>query len=86
MHEIIDKKFYLGPKFGTLFNKKWVTISELLQCGLRQGDPLSPLLFDLVMDVLHLMIEKAVDDGLITDLATSGFRHRTSMSPSSGPP
>jgi hypothetical protein len=31
MHEIIDKKFYLGPKFGTLFNKKWITISELLQ-------------------------------------------------------
>jgi hypothetical protein len=31
MHEIIDKKFYLGPKFGTLFNKKWLTISELLQ-------------------------------------------------------
>jgi hypothetical protein len=30
MHEIIDKKFYLGPKFGTLFNKKWITISELL--------------------------------------------------------
>jgi hypothetical protein len=34
MHEIIDKKFYLGPKFGTLFNKKWVTISELLQGNL----------------------------------------------------
>jgi hypothetical protein len=31
MHEIIDKKFYLGPKFDTLFNKKWITISELLQ-------------------------------------------------------
>jgi hypothetical protein len=30
MHEIIDKKFYLGPKFGTLFNKKGITISELL--------------------------------------------------------
>jgi hypothetical protein len=30
MHEIIDKKFYLGPKFGTLFNKKWITISEVL--------------------------------------------------------
>jgi hypothetical protein len=30
MHEIMDKKFYLGPKFGTLFNKKWITISELL--------------------------------------------------------
>jgi hypothetical protein len=31
MHQIIDKKFYLGPKFGTLINKKWITISELLQ-------------------------------------------------------
>jgi hypothetical protein len=31
MHEIIDKKFYLGSKFGTLINKKWITISELLQ-------------------------------------------------------
>jgi hypothetical protein len=30
MHEIIDKKFYLGPNFGTLFNMKWITISELL--------------------------------------------------------
>jgi hypothetical protein len=30
MHEIMGKKFYLGPKFGTLFNKKWITISELL--------------------------------------------------------
>jgi hypothetical protein len=23
--------FYLGPKFGTLINMKWITISELLQ-------------------------------------------------------
>jgi hypothetical protein len=30
MHEIIDKKFYLGPKFGILINKKWITIYELL--------------------------------------------------------
>jgi hypothetical protein len=30
MHEIMVKKFYLGPKFGTLINKKWITISELL--------------------------------------------------------
>jgi hypothetical protein len=30
MHEIMNRKFYLGPKFGTLFNKKWITISELL--------------------------------------------------------
>jgi hypothetical protein len=31
MHEIMDKKFYLDPKFGTLSNKEWITISELLQ-------------------------------------------------------
>jgi hypothetical protein len=34
MHEIMNKKFYLGPKFGTLFNKKWITISELLHRSL----------------------------------------------------
>jgi hypothetical protein len=39
MHEIMNKKFYLGPKFGTLFNKKWITISELLQyCGGRKEE------------------------------------------------
>jgi hypothetical protein len=26
MHTIIDKKFYLGLNFGTLFIKKWITI------------------------------------------------------------
>jgi hypothetical protein len=31
MPEVMGKKFYLGPKFGTLVNKKWITISELLQ-------------------------------------------------------
>jgi hypothetical protein len=30
MHEIIAKKFYLGPRFGTLINKEWIPISELL--------------------------------------------------------
>jgi hypothetical protein len=31
------------------------------------------------MDVLHLMIEKAASDGLLSRLANSGLRHRTSM-------
>jgi hypothetical protein len=43
MHEIIDKKFYLGPKFGTLFNKEWIEISELLQS--------SPLKKNLVPEI-----------------------------------
>ena len=47
--------------------------------GLRQGDPLSPLLFDAVMDVLHLMIERASTEGMLSELAEGRFRHRTSM-------
>ncbi|KAM0899529.1 hypothetical protein ACQ4PT_021212 [Festuca glaucescens] len=47
--------------------------------GLRQGDPLSSQLFILIMEVLHLMIEKTGSAGLLTPLAASGLRFRTSM-------
>jgi hypothetical protein len=45
MHTITDKKFYLGPKFGTLFIKKWIKISELLQaaCSMFHGKAIRPL-------------------------------------------
>jgi len=36
--------------------------------GLRQGDPLSPLLFNLVGDVLTRMLVKGANQGLIRDL------------------
>ncbi|KAM0036329.1 putative RNA-directed DNA polymerase [Helianthus debilis subsp. tardiflorus] len=37
------------------------------QCykGLRQGDPISPFLFILVMDVLYSLFDKAKEDGLV---------------------
>ena len=31
--------------------------------GLRQGDPLSPILFNIVVDMLAMLIQRAKDDG-----------------------
>jgi retron-type reverse transcriptase len=33
--------------------------------GLRQGDPLSPILFNIVADMLAVLIERAKEDGQI---------------------
>jgi mannosylglycoprotein endo-beta-mannosidase len=41
--------------------------------GLRQGDPLSLFLFNLVGDGLSRMLRKSVDTGLVTGLL-EGFR------------
>ena len=48
--------------------------------GLRQEDPLSPLLFDLVADALRVMINKAVSHdghikGVLEDLILGGISH-----------
>nr|GEY33898.1 putative RNA-directed DNA polymerase, eukaryota, reverse transcriptase zinc-binding domain protein [Tanacetum cinerariifolium] len=47
--------------------------TEEFQCfrGLKQGDPLSPFLFILVMESLHLSFQRVVEAGLFTSLFLS---------------
>lgn len=47
--------------------------------GLRQGNPLSPMLFILVMDVLGLLFSKAEEAGLLQLLSNRKKLHRISI-------
>lgn len=48
-----------------------------LKRGLRQGDPLSSLLFNLFIDVLYRMLQAAVDSGLLPVLSVDDVNFLT---------
>jgi hypothetical protein len=81
----------IGYKWRCWISSLWCSASSLvlvngipskrvLHCrGVRQGDPLSPMLFLLAMEPLHMLFKKAQDDLLLQKLGPQCDTFRVSL-------
>jgi hypothetical protein len=69
MHKITDKKFYLGPKFGTLIYKKWITISGLLQLARIVSSPTAAAEAELAQAGEAVLTEVVVPPPVVGEVA-----------------
>jgi hypothetical protein len=59
---------------------EWIPGATIIhKRGLRQGDPLSPILFILAIYLLGYLISKAEDEGLLQLISTRTLQHRVSF-------
>ncbi|GKD67284.1 RNA-directed DNA polymerase, eukaryota [Tanacetum coccineum] len=61
-------KAYDSVRWDFLLDILQAYVEFLILCGLKQGDPLAPLLFILVMESLHISVSRAVNDGVFKGL------------------
>ncbi|GJQ90853.1 RNA-directed DNA polymerase, eukaryota [Tanacetum coccineum] len=83
--KVVDAKFVNDFRPISLIGSVYKVASVLVNgspsdefqffCGLKQGDPLSPYLFILVMESLHLVVTNAVSNGMF-----KGIRLHNSLS------
>nr|GEV36188.1 RNA-directed DNA polymerase, eukaryota, reverse transcriptase zinc-binding domain protein [Tanacetum cinerariifolium] len=58
----------LTSRMASILINGSLTSEFQFHCGLKQGDPLAPYLFILIMESLHLSFSRAVDAGIFTGI------------------
>jgi hypothetical protein len=68
-HQVVrlGNKIHPGGSVGIKVNDEVSHYFQTLK-GLRQGDPLSPMLFNIIADMLAIIINRAKEDGQVGGL------------------